>query len=308
MRSILTAKKTPSSWNIFRRFSADEQRLEHVPGREQNKLQVIRKERRRVEREAVKVRSAVIGSGNVTWIAGPSFVQSVQQMLETAGSLKELGAHFIRARAYWPKARHEDVHRFLLSGLQVLRSAARHFDLNVVSEIAAPQDLPLLFKYCDVIEIGPDNAANVRLLRELSFVEKTVILNRHPLMSADYFLSLVGYLEKGGRCKIVLAENGARSIDAFSPSLLDLSTIVTLRRLTSHPILVDCSAYDPSYTEHLAIAAIAAGADGILAEVAGQHGNDGLSMHELKGVMERADALKYTLNALNHQRCFGNER
>lgn len=250
----------------------------------------------------------LITRGGVSWITGPEYVESVDQMLSAASTLSELGTRFLRARAYWPDAREKDFRRHLIAGLKLLKATAKHFGLHVVSEIVFQRDVELMAKYCDAIEVGPERAADFSLLKSLSGTKKTIIVHRHPMMTIEQYLSVIEYLERQGCSSIVLVENGIRGFDPFSRNLMDLSSIITLRRHTTYPILVDCSrmAKDASYTESLAVTAIAAGADGILADLghpqSSRDNQRALVPLQLQGIMQRANALKYTLNALAHHK------
>jgi 3-deoxy-7-phosphoheptulonate synthase len=255
----------------------------------------------------IHIGEAVVGASSICWMTGPAYVESLSQMYSAASLLSEMGAKFIRSRAYWPKAKANDFRRHLASGLEVLRDAARRYRLYVVSEMISPKDLDLMVHYCDVIEIHPRLLSNLKLLKDLGRAGKTIILTRHPMMTVSHFLSLIRHLEGEGCLNIILAESGARDFDPFAECLFDLSAIITLRRKTEYPILVDCSrlAHDAGYIEGLSVAAIAAGADGVLAQME-QPGLDSiknstsLMPQQLQIVMQRTNALKSTLNAMAH--------
>lgn len=265
--------------------------------------------------EPIYVGPHAIGSGNVTWFSGPRYVESVQQVRAIAAHLAQCGAGFLRARAWWAAAKPCDFERHFLSGLKVLSAAARDFRLSVVSEIPALQYLPMMLAHCDVIEVGPAGARNIRLLTELGYVDKAVLLTRDPGMTIDHFYAAIEFLRRGGCCKIILAECGSRR-DMANSIALDVASIVTLKRETNYPVFVDCSAVAKNwlYADSIAHAAVAAGADGILAEVTsaveGGASSEGAHFQpaQFTEVVRRAQALKHTMNALrNHQqgRVFG---
>jgi 3-deoxy-7-phosphoheptulonate synthase len=241
-------------------------------------------------------------SGKVRWMAGPAYVQSVAQMREAASALSSLGIKFLRSRSHWPNAKERDFQRHLESGLRVLTSAANEFGLTAVSEIVSVRDVELTAKYLDFIEVLPEAASDFKLLRELAQSGKTIILGRHPVMTVEHFLSVVGFLEQSGSSQIYLVENCTRGFDPYSDTCLDLSMILSLKRETKHPVFVDCSRLmrQAADVEHFAVAAVAAGADGLLAEL-GQQTNinpESLAPLHLRGIMQRTNALKYTLDAL----------
>jgi 3-deoxy-7-phosphoheptulonate synthase len=255
----------------------------------------------------IRIGETVVGSSSICWMTGPAYVESFSQMYAAASLISEMGAKFIRSRAYWPKAKADDFQRHLASGLEVLKKAAQRYGLYVVSEMVSHRDLDLMVSYCDVIEIHPRLLSNIRLLKDLGRAGKTVILTRHPMMTVSHFLSLIRHLEEEGCLSIILAESGARDFDPFAECLFDLSAIITLRRKTDYPILVDCSrlAHDAAYIEGMSVAAIAAGADGVLAEMeqperTGNKNSTSLMPRQLQTVMQRTNALKSTLNAMAH--------
>lgn len=248
-----------------------------------------------------------IGGGGVSWFSGPAYVESVDQMIAAASTLSECGARFVRSRAFWPEATKNDFQRHLQSGLKVLSSTAKHFNLKVVSEISSLEDLKLLDKYVDIIEVPPHLANDFRLLDELGYVAKPIILNRHPMMSVERFLSLLECLQRGKMADCILADNGMQSSDPYVASLLDLSSLIQLRRQAECPVLVNCSvlASSPESVEDIAVAAVAAGADGVLADItigAAPRNNQALLPQQLSGVIQRTRALKCTINALRRHK------
>ncbi len=250
-----------------------------------------------------------VGRGTVAWIAGPGFVESVVQMRAVAESLKRLNCRFLRARAWWPGAKASDFERHLVSCLSVLRQVSTEYGLLAVSQIVHRSHLPLLLAHTDVIEVGPENSDDLDLLRSLGRAKTTVILFRKPEMSFEQFMVSIRALEEGGVCKIILGESGMAGADPSAENVLDLSSIITMRRETKYPVLVDMNAVsrDASYVENLALAAVAAGADGLLTEIkidgVPQYGTRpacSLIPSQLGGLMKRADAFKHTMNALIH--------
>lgn len=266
----------------------------------QTKAPVVRPEPAR----PIRIGTQEISRGNVVWIAGPQYVDSVEQMLNIAGCLAQAGMPFIRARAYWASARQEDFERHLVAGIKVLKAAAKHFNLCVVSEVVSAQHVSLMEKYCDVLEIAPESIHDDKLLERVARSRAAVLLNRPATLSTEEYLQVISRIEQAGNRRILLAETLS---NALNDSVLDLRSIIKLRRLTNYPMLVHCrlAADDFAFTEDLAAAAIAAGADGIIAELDPDAEvrvrPDGLAM-ELQGMMQRARALKYTLNALIHHK------
>lgn len=257
----------------------------------------------------IGVEGVPVGRGTVAWITGPGFVESVVQMRAIAESLKRLNCRFLRARAWWPGAKASDFERHLVSCLSVLRDVSREYGLLAVSQIVHRSHLPLLLAHTDVIEVGPENSDDLELLRALGKAKTTVLLFRKPEMSFERFLISIRALEEGGVCKIILGEAGVAGAEAGAENVLDLASIITMRRETKYPVLVDMSAVarNASYVENLALAAVAAGADGLVTEIkvdgVAQYGTrpaSSLMPSQLGSLMKRADAFKHTMNALIH--------
>ena len=260
-----------------------------------------------IQTRPIDVGGEIVGGSALTWIVGPEFVESSAQMVTVGHALQELGVKFIRAAVVRPERHGENFRGLGAVGLKLLKATAERFQLQVVTEVHEIKEIPLVAEYADVIEVCPKSVSNVGLLGELAFLEKTVIFQRSPMMTFDEYLGLLPYLEKGGRVKIILADSGVVSFDGRLNRMLDLSSLISLKRETSHPVFVDCcaAAFDWSYTEKLASAAIAAGVDGVMAEMhlggsALPASKKALVQEELAGMIWRAKALKSTLNALVH--------
>jgi len=257
--------------------------------------------------QPIEVGGNVIGGTTLSWVVGPAFVESSGQMLTVGQNLQDLGIKFLRAGVTVPEKAGDNFRGLGVVGLKLLRATADRFQLQVVTEVLEVRDIPLVAEYADVIEVCPKNINNVALLAELAFLEKTIVLHRSPMMTFDEYIGMLPYLEKGGRAKIVLADNGVVSFDGRLNRMLDLSSLISLKRETGYPVLVDCcaAASDWSFAERLAIAAIAAGADGIMAELhlpggVAEASKKSLVKDELASLMWKSKALKSTLNALLH--------
>lgn len=255
----------------------------------------------------VEVQDVAIGSGAVCWIGGPRYVESVAQLRAIAASLKDAGVRFLRARAWWPYAREEDFDRHLHSGLIVLRDTAREFGLFAVSEVVHIRHLDIMQRHCDVIEVGGQLLTHNLLLSELGGSGKTVMLNRAADMSVGSFLNAVELVASRAGSRVLLMESGTRALEPASEPFLDLSAIVTLRQETNHPVFVDPMAVCrmSGHVKNIALASIAAGADGIVAEVRpGENvccsavSPGAVGTPQLIEMIRHASAFKHTLNAL----------
>lgn len=245
----------------------------------------------------------VIGGRQLTWVAGPLQVETSAQMVAIGTALKELGVKFLRAGVERADAQGSDFRGLGAVGLKLLKATATRFDLLAVSTVYDVNDLELFSDYVDVLEVCPKSAQSTVLVEEVGKLAKTVILHRSPVMTFDEYVGMLKLLERGGNARIILCDNGVCSFDGRLNRMLDLSSLVTLKRETSHPVFVDCCAVasDWSYAEKLAVAAIAAGADGIMAELqpsVQSAQKRALVQDEMSAMMFRAKALKSTLNAL----------
>ena len=253
--------------------------------------------------QPLDISGEIIGGRQLSWIAGPTQVESSAQMVAVGTALKELGVKFLRAGVERTDAKGSDFRGLGAIGLKLLKATATRFDLLAVSELNDVNDLEMFSHYVDVIEVCPKSAQSTVLVEEVGKLEKTVILHRSPVMTFDEYITMLNLLEKGGKAKIILCDNGVCSFDGRLNRMLDLSSLVTLKRETSHPVFIDCCAVasDWSYAEKLAIAAIAAGADGIMAELqpsVQSAQKRALVQDEMSAMMFRSKALKSTLNAL----------
>lgn len=246
----------------------------------------------------VRIGEVTLGAGNISWIVGAPFVDSVDQMLEFAEIISDLGGSFFRARAYWPSAKEQDFQRHLRAGLKLLKATAKHFNLLVVSEILSLRDLELMSDYCDVIEVTPRDVSYRELLLELGYQDKVVLLNRPPMMHPRQFLINIHYLEHGGRCPILLGESGIRGFDYLYRSYFDLSLLKRLRRISNHPLFLNCSEImaQPHPTQSVILAALKAGADGFLGELQQErsvtHTQTALTRDQIGTIVGRLDSVE----------------
>jgi 3-deoxy-7-phosphoheptulonate synthase len=201
-----------------------------------------------------------------------------------------------------------DFQRHLQSGLEVLSTAAADSGLRLVSEIVNSRDAELMAHFCDVLEVGVDNCYNSALLREVAGTGRCVMLNRHPRMSHEAFLDVVAQLDEYGAEDVILVDNGVRRGDGPGENVLDITGLVRLKRDTRCPVMVAIPPLvsDWSYVTETAVAAVAAGVDGIITDMvpdpcfSAQNPKALLPGH-LRALMGRVTALRCTLNAVNLQ-------
>ncbi|MBQ6496374.1 MAG: 3-deoxy-7-phosphoheptulonate synthase [Firmicutes bacterium] len=220
------------------------------------------------EDTVVSIGDVRIGGGNFAMIAGPCSVESEKQILEVARSVSLAGAALLRGGAFKPRTSPYDFQGMKAEGLELLRKAKEETGMPIVSEIINVNHLPL-FENVDVIQIGARNMQNFELLKAVGRTSKPVLLKRglgstlkELLMSAEYIMS-------EGNKNVILCERGIRTFEKYTRNTLDLSAIPVLREHTHLPIIVDPShaTGKASLVEPMALAAVAAGADGLMIEV-----------------------------------------
>ena len=216
----------------------------------------------------VSVGDVKIGGGNFQIIAGPCSVESSEQILEIANRVKTSGASILRGGAYKPRTSPYDFQGLQADGLKLLLAAKAETGMPIVSEIMNANHLPL-FEDVDIIQVGARNMQNFELLKELGRTKKTILLKRGLANTLTELLMSAEYIMAGGNSNIILCERGIRTFETRTRNTLDLSAVPMLRELTHLPVVVD-----PSHATGLArlvkpmaMAAVAAGADGLMIEV-----------------------------------------
>ncbi len=217
----------------------------------------------------VKVGGVTIGPSTLTVIAGPCAVESREQTLEAARRVRAAGAHLLRGGAFKPRTSPYSFQGLGRQGLEILAEARRETGLGIVTEVLAPEDVPLVAETADVLQVGARNMQNFPLLAALGRQSKPVLLKRGFMSTIEeLLLSAEHVLSKGNR-QVILCERGVRGFDAATRNTLDLSAVPVVHRLSHLPIVVDPSHASGvrEYVPPLARAAVAAGADGIMIEV-----------------------------------------
>ncbi|MFI3171355.1 MAG: 3-deoxy-7-phosphoheptulonate synthase [Eubacteriales bacterium] len=209
-----------------------------------------------------------IGGGNFQIIAGPCSVESEEQVCEIAASVKASGAGLLRGGAFKPRTSPYAFQGLKGDGIELLLEAKKQTGLPIVSEIMNNVHLPM-FDEVDVIQVGARNMQNFELLKELGTTDKVILLKRGLANTVDELLMSAEYIMAGGNQNVILCERGIRSFETRTRNTLDLSIIPVLKNLTHLPIVVDPShACGYNYmVKPMALAAVAAGADGLMIEV-----------------------------------------
>ena len=209
-----------------------------------------------------------IGGGNFQVIAGPCSVESEEQVLKIAQSVKASGAHLLRGGAFKPRTSPYAFQGLKADGIKYLLEAKKKTGMPIVSELMSMEHIDL-FNDVDVIQVGARNMQNFELLKELGKIQKPILLKRGLANTLSEFLMSAEYIMAGGNENVILCERGIRTFETATRNTLDISAIPMLKEKTHLPIIVDPShaAGIRSMVDPLSMAAIAAGADGLMIEV-----------------------------------------
>jgi len=210
-----------------------------------------------------------VGGRQVIVVAGPCAVESREQLLETARAVQEAGARLLRAGAYKPRTSPYSFQGLGPSALEMLAEAKADTGLGVVTEVMAPEQVPLIAEYADVLQIGTRNMQNYNLLHAAGESGKPVLLKRGMSATIEELLMSAEYVLSHGNERLMLCERGIRTYETATRNTLDLSAVPVLKQLTHLPVLIDPSHATGNweYVTPMARAAVAAGADGLLIEV-----------------------------------------
>ena len=210
-----------------------------------------------------------IGGGNFTVIAGPCSVESEEQVLSIAREVKLSGAGFLRGGAFKPRSSPYSFQGLGLDGLDLLKIAREKTGLPIVTEIMSPEYCDIFAKEVDIIQIGARNMQNFSLLREVGNLGKPVMLKRGSSCTIDELLQAADYILVDGKSEVILCERGIRTFETAPRNTLDISAIPVLKKKSHLPVVVDPS-HGTGYWNlvfPMAMAAVAAGADGLMIEV-----------------------------------------
>ncbi|MHC4161135.1 MAG: 3-deoxy-7-phosphoheptulonate synthase [Planctomycetota bacterium] len=219
-------------------------------------------------RHVVNVGNHAIGRDFVI-IAGPCAVESEEQTLETARRVKEAGAHLLRGGAFKPRTSPLDFQGLGDEGLRILRAAREETGLPVVTEVMDARDIEKVSASADVLQVGSRNMQNYTLLRELGRAERPVLLKRGMSATLEEWLGAASYILAGGNERVILCERGIRTFETCTRNTLDLSVVPAAKQRSPLPLIVDPShgTGRADLIHPMSLAAVAAGADGLLVEV-----------------------------------------
>lgn len=210
-----------------------------------------------------------VGAGRIGVIAGPCSVESKQQILEVAHIVKEAGAAGLRGGAFKPRTSPYSFQGLKEKGLELLALAREETGLAVVTEVMAPEQVALVARYADILQVGARNMQNYPLLEAVGETNKPVLLKRGPSATMDEFLLAAEYILKTGNTEVMLCERGIRTFEDHTRFTLPLASVPFLHQTTHLPVVVDPSHGTGKATlvAPMALAAVAAGADGLIVEI-----------------------------------------
>jgi 3-deoxy-7-phosphoheptulonate synthase len=258
------------------------------------------------ERSVVNVGGVRIGDGSLVVAAGPCAVESEAQMVATATGVAAAGAGLLRGGAYKPRSSPYSFRGLGAEGLEHLRAARALTGLPVVTEVLTPSDVAAVAEAADMLQVGTRNAQNFSLLEAVGEAGKPVLLKRGLSNTVEEWLLSAEYIVAHGNADVVLCERGIRTFESGTRNTLDLSAVPLVQSLSHLPIIVDPS-HATGY-RHLvpamALAAVAAGADGLLIEVhpsPDEALSDGPQSLTLEGFASLMDDVRRLVTALRHE-------
>jgi 3-deoxy-7-phosphoheptulonate synthase len=210
-----------------------------------------------------------IGGQGIVIIAGPCSVESRSQLLETAQAVQEAGAHALRGGVYKPRTSPYSFQGMGEEGLELLDEARELTGLPVVSEVMREEQIPLMVKHVDVLQIGARNMQNYGLLHAVGESQHPVLLKRGMMATVEELLMAAEYILSHGNRQVMLCERGIRTFETSTRNTTDINAIPVLKEQTHLPVIIDPShsTGNWSYVTAIARAGIAAGADGMIVEV-----------------------------------------
>jgi 3-deoxy-7-phosphoheptulonate synthase len=221
-----------------------------------------------VQRTIVNVGGVEVGRDFVV-IAGPCSVESETQILDTARAVKAAGADMLRGGAFKPRTSPYAFQGLGIEGLKILEKAKKETGLPIVTEVVDPRDVSWVAEFADVLQIGTRNMQNFSLLKEVGKSGRPVLLKRGMYSTLEEWLNCAEYILSEGNPDVILCERGIRTFETYTRNTLDLSAIPAIKELSHLPIIIDPthSTGRISLIGSMSMAAVAAGADGMMVEV-----------------------------------------
>jgi len=221
------------------------------------------------DNSVIKAGNCLFGSDSLQVIAGPCAVENREQIIQTALAVKKAGAAILRGGAFKPRTSPYSFQGLGEEGLSYLAEASSITKMPVITEVMDVHHVDIVYKYADILQIGSRNMQNYSLLKELSQIDKPVMLKRGIAATIEEWLLAAEYLVAGGNPKVILCERGIRTFESYTRNTLDLAAVPLVKDLSHLPIVVDPSHGTGKWKLVLpmAKAAVVAGADGLMIEV-----------------------------------------
>jgi 3-deoxy-7-phosphoheptulonate synthase len=227
----------------------------------------------------VPINGIAVGGKKLVVMAGPCAVESHEQVLEAARAVKEAGAKILRGGAFKPRTSPYSFQGMGEEGLKILAAAREETGLAVVTEVMAPEQVPLVTTYADILQIGARNMQNYALLHAVGESQRPVLLKRGMMSTVEELLMSAEYILSHGNDRVMLCERGIRTFEKYTRNTLDINAVPLLKQLTHLPVIVDPSHGTGKWelVGPVSKAAVAAGADGLILEV---HPHPSLAMSD----------------------------
>ncbi len=216
----------------------------------------------------INIKNRKITRDNFTCIAGPCTIENYEDLFKIATNLKKIGIEFFRGGTYKMRTSPYDFQGLKEQGLKYIYKVSNELEMISVSEVICAQDVNLMSQYVDILQVGTRNMYNYSLLRELGKISNPVILKRGMSSTIKEWLLAAEHIIEAGNPNVILCERGIRTFENYTRYTLDISAIQAVKNLSNLPVIVD-----PSHSsgrrdmiESLSLAAVAAGADGLLIE------------------------------------------
>ena len=221
------------------------------------------------DKTVVVIEDCLVGGDQIVVMAGPCAVENREQLFTAAWQVKEAGARLLRGGAFKPRTSPYSFQGLGEDGLKILADARQETGLLIITEVMSTEQVPLVSKYADVLQIGARNMHNYQLLHAVGEARKPVLLKRGMMSTIQELLMSAEYILSHGNQNVMLCERGIRTFESYTRNTLDITAVPLLKELTHLPVIVDPSHATgrADLVKPASRAAIAAGADGLLIEV-----------------------------------------
>ncbi len=268
LKEILSKNKGPISQDVIKRI------FKEIFNATVDEMGVEKRTRLKVKRLPgskdliIKVKGIEIGGKKRILIGGPCSVEDYEQIYETAKKLKSLGISVLRGGAFKPRTSPYSFQGLEEGGLKILRNVGDEFHMAVITEVLNKNDVPIVSKYADILQVGTRNMYNYSLLKEIGKIDTPVMLKRGFMATIDEFIFAAEYIYSGGNHQVILCERGIRTFETQTRNTLDISCVPILKKEVQLPVIVDVSHSlgRKDIINPVAHAALAAGADGLMFE------------------------------------------